>query len=648
MCGITVAWAAHGTAPGTAEAMTACVAHRGPDARGTWRDERAGLTLGHARLAVLDLSEAGAQPMMSASGRYVVVFNGELYDHLDLRRELERSGRAPVWRGTSDTETLLAGVEALGLRAVLARTGGMSALALWDREAGTLTLARDRMGEKPLVYARTHGSGGATLLAASQSSALEAGTGFRPDVDPIALTAFLRHGVVPGTATIRSGVVELPPGHLLTLRAPDDPAEPEAWWSLAETVRTARADPFRGGDVEAIELLEDTLRVAVQRQTIADVPLGAFLSGGIDSSTVVALLAQVADGPVRTFTIGSDDAMLDESAHARRVAAHLGTEHTELRLGEADVLALVPELPRVYDEPFADPSQLPTLLVSRLARAHVTVALSGDGGDELFGGYSRYDALERQLRVPAAARRAVAPLAGASALTYAARDVPARLRGGGPHPRTARRVGIARDLWGGDAALARRAASLNPDDHRLVLGMPPGGRSVADQDARRAWRSAAVAGDVRGRAMLLDATGYLPDDILAKVDRAAMSVALETRIPLLDHRVVALAWRLGPHLRVRDGVSKWVLREVLARHVPRALFERPKAGFGVPIGAWLRGPLRPWAEDLLSPAALRRQGSLDVARVRALWEEHRDGRSELSHALWPVLGFAAWHESHRG
>jgi asparagine synthase (glutamine-hydrolysing) len=605
------------------DAMRRCIEHRGPDGSGTWIDPSGAAGLAHQRLAVLGLGPEGAQPMTSPSGRYVLIHNGEIYDHLDLRERLQTEGHAPAWRGASDTETLLAAFDAWGIEAVLPRTVGMFAIAVWDRETRILTLARDRIGEKPLSYAVHDG----TLVFASQPSALLRVPGHRPDVDPDALASLLRHGHVTGPRGIHRGIRKLPPGTLLRVD-PDDPsaAVPEQWWSFADVAAAGVADPLPGEGpaiVDTVAAVEEAVRTAVRSQRISDVPLGAFLSGGVDSSLVVALLQAESSQPVRTFTIGFREDSHDEAPHARAVAAHLGTDHTELLLSEQDALDLVPDLPGVYDEPFADTSQLPTLLVSRLARASVTVALSGDGGDELFGGYTRYRQLERFTAWPP-----FVPAAGAAV---------------GALTRHRRRRDLSLAVLRGPAATYR--ALLSVDDlrtERFVPGADPRGSAAA---VALAWEEAAGLGGVTARAMALDTVGELPDGILHKVDRASMSVALETRLPLLDHRVVATAWRVPATLRVRDDVGKWVLRQVLDRHVPPELTARPKQGFSAPVGRWLRGALRPWAEDLLSPAALRTDGLLDVSAVRGLWQEHLDGPFDRGSTLWPILMFLAWRTS---
>jgi asparagine synthase (glutamine-hydrolysing) len=623
LCGIAGMLGAIAGDTGTLEAMAGCLHHRGPDGGGTWTDGPVGLA--HRRLAVIGLGEGGAQPMASASGRHVVVYNGELYNHPELRRELEVTGAAPAWRGASDTETLLAGIDAWGLDGLLPRTVGMFAFAVWDRADHRLTLVRDRMGEKPLSWAVHDG----TLLFASQPAALRRVPGFSPTVDPDALAELLRYAQVPGARTIHREVRQLLPGHLLEVQVDDRgrvsrAPRSRAWWSFDDVARAGLADPLRVGMTEQVDLVEEAITASVRGQLLSDVPLGAFLSGGIDSSLVVATMQRLSTRPVRTFTIGFAEPAYDESPHARAVAAHLGTDHTELRVTPTEAQAVIPELPHVYDEPFADSSQVPTLLVSRLARREVTVALSGDGGDELFAGYDRYARAMRVARVPR-------PVALGAAALYT-------LRG------DRRRRSAALALGRGPAASVRRLLSANPDADGLVVG------ADGDADRRRfeaRWDATAGLGDLRGRFMALDTTGYLPDDILHKVDRAAMAVSLETRVPLLDHRLVALAWRLPADTRVRAGVGKAVLREALARHVPRALFERPKAGFAVPVGRWLRGPLRPWAEDLLAPDTVAREGLLDAPGVRRLWEAHLSSETDDAHELWPILMFRAWAETHR-
>jgi asparagine synthase (glutamine-hydrolysing) len=623
MCGIAGVVGASSPDAAALAAMASCLEHRGPDGGGIWADGPVGLA--HRRLAVIDPSDSGAQPMHSASGRFTITYNGELYNHRELRRDLEGSGRAPRWRGASDTETLLACVESWGLDEFLQRSVGMFAFALWDREQRRVTLVRDRMGEKPLSWTVDGGA----LWFASQPSALRRRRGAPPSIDREALADLLRHAHIPGTRTIHHGVHKVAPGTLVEFTiGPHGRVEarpPRTWWSLADVARAARDRPLVGDDRELIDRIGATVTDAVRGQMLSDVPLGAFLSGGIDSSLVVATMQMLSPTPVRTFTIGFAERRYDESLHARAVASHLGTAHTELIVTPDAAREVIPELPHIYDEPFADASQLPTLLVSRLARGSVTVSLSGDGGDELFAGYTRYRRVEQMMRTP----RTIALLAGG-------------LFGllGRPHDRTA---SLARGV---DApTTVRHLLSANPDADELVLHADPGAnlaRFLAD------WERTEGLGDVAERFRAFDAMHSLPDDILHKVDRAAMAVSLETRVPLLDHRVVEMAWRLPPRLVVRDGVGKWVLRELLARHLPRDLFERPKSGFAVPIGSWLRGPLRTWAEDLLASDAIIREGLLDATRVRRLWVAHLTGRRDHWSALWPILMFRSWSDAQGG
>jgi asparagine synthase (glutamine-hydrolysing) len=626
-----------------ARAMADRVTHRGPDDSGIWVDEAAGIALAHRRLSIVDLSAAGHQPMRSASGRYVLAYNGEIYNHLELRRELDAAGAAPPWRGYSDTETLLACIEAWGIEATLERSVGMFAFALWDRQDHALVLARDRAGEKPLYY----GWQGETFLFGSELKALRAHPAFNASVDRGALALLLRHNYIPAPYSIHQGIFKLPPGTWLQLRPGQREVQPEAYWSLAETAERGMADPFTGSDAEAVDELARVLGKAVAGQQVADVPLGALLSGGIDSSLVTALMQAQSSRPIRTFTIGFDEKAYDEAHHARAVAAHLGTEHTELRLSANDALAIIPRLPSMYDEPFADSSQLPTHLVMSLARRHVTVALSGDAGDEFFGGYNRY------LMAPAAWKRiGWMPLAMRRRLGGAMLALPADLvnRMAGP---LARRLGIAQP---GDKAhkLGRRLASVMDMDGfflSLVKEWPDAEAMVVEAhipanllDDRRAWPKLQ---DPVARMMALDAMTYLPDDILVKVDRAAMAVSLETRAPFLDRDVMEFAWSLPMSMKLRDGTGKWILRRLLDRHVPRALTERPKMGFGIPLDQWLRGPLREWAGDLLNEGRLRREGYLRPEAITRTWQAHQRGEGSFGYRLWSVLMFQAWLDQSR-
>ncbi|MBV9653599.1 MAG: asparagine synthase (glutamine-hydrolyzing), partial [Acetobacteraceae bacterium] len=624
--------------------MTAALHHRGPDRDGFWSDGEAGVALGHRRLAILDLSDAGRQPMQSHGGGLIASYNGEIYNFRDLRRELETSGHR--FGGDSDTEVMLAAFEALGIEAALSRFAGMFAIAVWDRRQRALHLVRDRLGKKPLYVALCNGA----LLFASELKALHAVREFRPALNCAALALLLRRGWIPEQHCIWDGVFKLPPGGLLTIR-PDDLVSADAarlrqkariWWSLADVVDRAQAEPLRGDDEALEDELHGLLGRAVSERMISDVPLGALLSGGIDSSLVVALMQAQSSRPVRTFTIGFAESGYDEAGPAAAVAAHLGTDHTEMRVTPAEARAVIPELPRVWDEPFADESQIPTLLVARLARQYVTVALSGDGGDESFGGYGRHFLLGRLaplLGLPAGLRRAGAATLGAlraETLETAGRHLPmfrgvAHLFGNGGIGKLARVLDAA-----DEATLYERMVAVT--DTPALAG-------AARISAPAAGTVPALTRlDLAGRAMFRDTIGYLPSDILVKVDRASMAVSLETRSPLLDHRVVEWAWRAPMTSKLRNGRGKLLLRRMLRRYVPEPMFERPKHGFDVPIGAWLRGPLREWASDLLSPSRLRRQGLLDVAQVRASWAEHLKGTRDRANELWAILMFQAWLE----
>ena len=615
-------------------AMADALYHRGPDGSGSWADPRSGAALGHRRLSVVDLSPTGDQPMESRDGRYVVSYNGEVYNHRELRAELEAAGH--TFRGTSDTETIVEGIAAWGVEATVARLIGMFAIAVWDRATGELHVIRDRLGIKPLYYGTFDG----LSVFGSSLAALRQHPDWSREIDRDALTEFLRLGYIPAPRSIHAGVCKLPPGCIVTLSGHGEDRF-TCYWDLRERARGWRAAPHDLDDGELVDALENLLGDAVSRRMVADVPLGAFLSGGIDSSTVTALMQAHSDRPVRTFSIGFHEAGFDEATYANAVARHLGTDHTELYVSPAQAREIIPDLPKWYDEPFADPSQIPTLLLSALTRQHVTVALSGDGGDELFAGYNRYLATRRFWRplrpIPAGLRRGFAA---------AARSVPT---GGwdavfGLLPRSLRPPQAGDKVHkfsrlleaSGPEAFYRNTVTHWPAPERLVLG----GRGVAgpmdDPEVRAAFP------DTLDWMQYVDSVTYLPDDILTKVDRASMAHSLEARVPMLDHRVVAFAWRIPPERRVRGGQGKWALRQLLYRHLPPDLVDRPKMGFGVPVGEWLRGPLRDWADDLLSVERLQRDGLFDPAPIRQAWAEHRDGTRNWQYQLWNVLMVQAW------
>jgi asparagine synthase (glutamine-hydrolysing) len=626
----------------TVERMLETLRHRGPDDAGIWADPDAGIALAFRRLAIIDVSELGHQPMRSETGRYLVVFNGELYNFRELRAELEAAGHR--FRGGSDTEVLLAAFTRWGFPDALPRLDGMYAFALWDREERALHLVRDRLGEKPLYY----GWAGRTFLFGSELKALRAHPHFEAEVDRDALASFLRHKQIPSPWSIYRGVRKLPPASSLTLRDPSPGAMPEpvAYWSYREVAERGASAPFPGSVPEALDHLDELLRSAVRRRMHADVPLGAFLSGGVDSSTVVAMMQAQSERPVRTFTIGLAEVGYDESPYAREVAARLGTDHTDLLVTPAEAIDLIPRLPHVYDEPFADSSQIPTMLVSELAVRDVTVCLSGDGGDEVFGGYNTHiyvDRLWRGLRhVPVDVRRvgagALRRLSG-PAMDRALRRATFLSPEAGQRPADKLRKLADVIALDGPEAMYLRLGSHWTDPASIVIGA---GMSIAPEGNGASWPSLP---DVTSRMMVLDATRYLPDDILAKVDRASMAASLEVRVPYLDPELIAFAWRLPLSMKIRGGEGKWALRRVLDRYLPSELFDRPKAGFGIPIGSWLRGPLRPWAEELLDPTRLRREGFLRPEPIRERWEEHLAGRRDRQFVLWDVLMFQAWLEA---
>jgi asparagine synthase (glutamine-hydrolysing) len=649
MCGVTGLWRpAVSDGQGLAEVarrMADRLAHRGPDDSGVWVDEPAGLALAHRRLSIVDLSTEGHQPMRSASGRFVITFNGEIYNFRELRAALEADSAAPAWRGHSDTEVMLAAFERWGIEGALSRFVGMFAFALWDSQERILHLARDRLGEKPLYY----GFAAADFLFASELKALRAVRGFAARVDRLALAAYVQLACVPAPLSIYQGVGKLPPGCVLSLdmnrlRARALP-EPRPYWSLEQVIERAAGDRFTGTEDEAADLLELRLREAIAGQMVADVPLGAFLSGGVDSSAVVALMQAQSSRPVRTFSIGFSEPDYDEARYAKRVAAHLGTAHTDLYVTPQEALAVVPKLPQMYDEPFGDSSQIPTFLVCQLARRHVTVSLSGDAGDELFGGYNRYrwgETIRRRVGwLPQAGRhalsgamQAVPPAAWDGVIGALSFALPQRLR---PKAAGDKLHKLAR-LLSQDSEAELYEALVSHWSADLVRGA---------RQASATWTLRAFPARLRTlpeRMMYLDALGYLPDDILVKLDRASMAVSLESRVPLLDHRVVELAWRLPLEMKIHGAQSKWLLRRVLYRYVPRELIERPKMGFSIPLDSWLRGPLRDWAESLLDAARLAREGFLQPEPIRQRWAEHLTGARNWQHQIWGVLMFQAWLE----
>lgn len=642
--------------------MTRSISNRGPDDFGSWVDAKEGITLGHRRLAILDLSAAGHQPMLSASGRFVIAFNGEIYNHLELRTELESAAAAPAWRGHSDTETLLAAFEHWGLAVTLKRCVGMFAFALWDRNEHTLHLARDRFGEKPLYY----GWAGRAFLFGSELKALRAFPGFANPICREALAQYLRLMVVPAPHSIYRSIYKLEPGCLLSVcgippeQGPGRPLCAPAsfqnialsrWWSLAEVVEEGVLAPITD-EGEALASLDISLNAAVRLQSSADVPLGAFLSGGVDSSLIVALMQQQSSRPVKTFTVGFDEAGFDESPHALAVAQHLGTEHHELFVSAADVQGVILQLPTMYDEPFADSSQIPTHLVCRAARQHVTVALSGDAGDELFGGYNRYfwgpRIWDRVAWMPYSLRQALCQrMLAASPLTWDHLLLHAGVvRPGEKLHKLARALRGIRSI---DDLYDNLVGDWN-DTASIVLGVDAEKNrmsgSIASKPERPKMPSAGI-NDARERMMFWDSLTYLPDDILCKVDRAAMAISLETRVPFLDHRVAEHAWRLPMSMKIRDNHGKWALRQLLYRHVPRELIDRPKAGFAIPVGQWLRGPLHDWAESLLAEKRLLNEGYFNPSPIRKLWYQHLSGKYDWTSRLWTVLMFQAWLEENR-
>jgi asparagine synthase (glutamine-hydrolysing) len=627
------------------------IVHRGSDDSGIWCDNEAGIGLAHRRLAIVDLSPAGHQPMPSGSGRYVLAFNGEIYNHLLLRAELEEIPPGPPlltggvnWRGHSDTETLLAGFDAWGIEATIKKTIGMFAIAVWDKQTRQLTLGRDRLGEKPLYYGWQGQGQQAVFLFGSELKALRAHPAFENRINRGALSLQLRHNYIPAPYSIYNGIAKLRPGCLLTVSLQQPVVKEWAYWSTLQLAEAGVAQPFTGTANQAVDDLETLLKSAVQQQMMADVPLGAFLSGGVDSSLVVALMQAQSNKPVKTFTIGFDEQSYNEAIYAKAVAKHLGTDHTELYVTSAEAMAVIPSLPGLYDEPFSDSSQIPTFLVSQLAKQQVTVSLSGDAGDELFCGYNRYTMSAKLWHklalLPLPLRKQLAKmLVRASPVQWD------RLMGVLPLANTKRPINMGDKIHKGAAVMT--STTIDELYANFITHWADATSVVIDSVSLPTLITASP--DLNGlnaieRMMALDTMTYLPDDILTKVDRAAMGVSLETRVPFLDHRVVEFAWQLPLAIKLRDGQSKWPLRQILYRHVPKALIDRPKMGFGVPIDDWLRGPLRDWAEALLDETRLRQEGFFNPAPIRQKWSEHLSGQRNWQYHLWDVLMFQAWLE----
>lgn len=630
--------------------------HRGPDDSGVWVGKEEGVALGHRRLSIIDLSAEGRQPMFSAGGRFVIVFNGEIYNYESIRQKLENELGIIAWRGHSDTEVMLAAVRHWGLERAVTHFVGMFAFALWDQQERTLHLVRDRMGEKPLYYGWVQGA----FLFGSELKPFRVHPRWKGDICRDALSLFMQYNYVPAPHTIYQGFFKLPPGCIVSLKPENFPGNchvpqriplpARQYWSAKEVSERGDAQPFQGSVIEAIQDLEELIKGSVRQQMLADVPLGAFLSGGIDSSTVVAIMQSLSTQPVQTFTIGIKDSLLDEASQARAVARHLGTNHTEMYIDANDALATIPRLSSLYDEPFADSSQIPTFLVSRLARKHVTVSLSGDGGDELFGGYNTYFMVMQIWKtlgwLPQWGRTALARILAHTPAAFLDRGFgwlgPFIIKHGHSGKLSEKLIKLSEILGAKSPDLLYSGLISNwKNPAALVLGSHEIQTVFTDQ------RQQANLTDLLQRLMFFDQVTYLPGDILVKLDRAAMGVSLETRVPLLDHRIVEFSWQLPLSMKIRAGVGKWLLRQVLYQYVPDTLFKGPKKGFEIPIGSWLRGPLREWAEPLLEEKRLRQEGFFNPSPIREKWSEHLDGFSRQN-SLWNVLTFQSWLEKNQG
>jgi asparagine synthase (glutamine-hydrolysing) len=644
MCGITGFWnssqkLASDLLRAIAKQMSQTMFHRGPDDGGTWTDAEVGIALGHRRLSILDLSPEGHQPMLSADGRYIIAFNGEIYNFLDLRKQLERRGHK--FRGHSDTEVMLAAFSEWGVETAVKQFNGMFAFALWNRQERVLYLGRDRLGEKPLYYGWLNN----TFVFASELKALKPHPQWQGEINRDVLTLFLRHNYIPEPYTIYQDIYKLPPGTLLTLDAPYLKPDPQAYWSMKSVVESGLNNPFRGTETEAIAELDQLLRKTISQQIIADVPLGAFLSGGIDSSTVVALMQTQSSQPIKTFSIGFYEDAYNEAQHAKAVATHLGTDHTELYVTPKEAMAVIPRLPTLYDEPFSDSSQIPTFLVSQLAKKHVTVSLSGDGGDELFTGYKRYflgkSIWQKIGWMPKNVRQlasntltSLSPQTWDQLFNQLKPVLPKQFQQRHPGDKIHKLAEVM--AVKNSQALYKRLVSHWKNPGCIVIAASEPSTTLTDSELNLS--------NFTQQMMYLDTITYLPGDILTKVDRAAMGVSLETRVPFLDHRVVEFAWTIPLNLKIRQNQGKWLLKQVLYQYVPQNLIDRPKMGFGVPIDRWLRHDLKDWAESLLDEKRLKEEGFFHPQPIRQKWQEHLLGSRNWQAYLWDVIMFQAWLE----
>ena len=640
MCGIVGYWEKDGVDKQVLTRMATSMVHRGPDDAGYWVNNEGDLAFAHRRLSIIDLSSAGHQPMVSPCGRFILTYNGEIYNHQELRVELESEGGHFDWAGHSDTETLLAAIRHWGVESALGRLNGMFAFALWDTSERTLFLARDRMGEKPLYYGVNNG----VFYFGSELKSFSPHPGWKCEIDRDALALYMRHNYIPSPSSIYQNILKLPPAHFVVIsNFGKSISNPICYWDLKQIIENKPTKESKTAD-EWVEELDCLLLDSVKRRMMSDVPLGAFLSGGLDSSMVVAAMQAQSERPVQTFSIGFHEDKYNEAHYAKAVANHLGTDHTELYVTPQEALDVIPNLPEMWDEPFSDSSQIPTFLVSKLAKRHVTVSLSGDGGDELFCGYDRYFLgfrIWNKLRLfPPSLRKVLSKtlsMAPGHQLEYMQGILPKGLQVSNLADRIPKLAEVLnhRDCQ----SFYRQLVSHWKKPDQLVLG------SIEPRTLFNSPNKMPTNANFYEMAMYLDTKTYLPDDILTKVDRASMAVSLEARVPLLDHRLVEFAWGVPSKYKYRNGEGKWLLKQVLYRHIPRELMERPKMGFGVPIDQWLRGPLKDWGEELLSEKRLREDGFFNPKPIRKMWEEHISGKRRWHYYLWDVLMFQAWLEN---